>query len=268
MRPGPGAEPPTHPRSSCIRSRHRTIPPLVCALSNAISARLGGQQHLSIQSMGRSVRRIGELSARKRMTETIRAAPCSFSTASSAGSGPDIASSWIRLTAPHSTAPVWSDRFVVRTNELFSAEDVIAERVVAALDLRLAAVEQDRLRRRYTSNGAALTMIPRTCSASSDTHPTGLSRPSRPSMRALQLDCQVRARARRSRDGLRRHVSAIRARGRSREMGRADRNRGARRARRSTPDLAEAHLARAAVARKREFDWNTTMTASRRAAGP
>ena len=44
-----------------------------------------------------------------------------------AGSGPDIAV-LIRLTAPHSTAPVWSDRFVVRTNELFSAEDVIAER--------------------------------------------------------------------------------------------------------------------------------------------
>ena len=31
------------------------------------------------------------------------------------------------------------------------------------------------------------------------------------------------------------------------------------------PDLAEAHLARAAVARKREFDWNATMNASRRA---
>lgn len=31
------------------------------------------------------------------------------------------------------------------------------------------------------------------------------------------------------------------------------------------PDLAEAHLARAAVARKREFDWNATMEASRRA---
>jgi tetratricopeptide (TPR) repeat protein len=30
-------------------------------------------------------------------------------------------------------------------------------------------------------------------------------------------------------------------------------------------DLAEAHLARAAVARKREFDWNATMTAGRRA---
>ena len=31
------------------------------------------------------------------------------------------------------------------------------------------------------------------------------------------------------------------------------------------PDLAEAHLARAAVARKREFDWNATVAASRRA---
>jgi tetratricopeptide (TPR) repeat protein len=31
------------------------------------------------------------------------------------------------------------------------------------------------------------------------------------------------------------------------------------------PDLAEAHLARAAVARKREFDWNETMAAGRRA---
>ena len=30
-------------------------------------------------------------------------------------------------------------------------------------------------------------------------------------------------------------------------------------------NLAEAHLARAAVARKREFDWNATVTASRQA---
>jgi tetratricopeptide (TPR) repeat protein len=31
------------------------------------------------------------------------------------------------------------------------------------------------------------------------------------------------------------------------------------------PELAEAHLARAAVARKREFDWNGTMASGRRA---
>ena len=33
------------------------------------------------------------------------------------------------------------------------------------------------------------------------------------------------------------------------------------------PDLPEAHLARAAVARKREFDWSATVTSSRRALG-
>ena len=43
----------------------------------------------------------------------------------------------------------------MRRDELFSFEDVIAERVVAALRVRLAAGEQERLRRRYTSNSAA-----------------------------------------------------------------------------------------------------------------
>jgi hypothetical protein len=50
---------------------------------------------------------------------------------------------------------VWSDRIGVRSDELFQVEDVIAERVVAALHLQLAAAEQERLRRRYTNNSAA-----------------------------------------------------------------------------------------------------------------
>ena len=50
---------------------------------------------------------------------------------------------------------VWSDRIGVQSDELFQVEDVIAERVVAALHLRLAATEQERLRRRYTSNATA-----------------------------------------------------------------------------------------------------------------
>ena len=33
----------------------------------------------------------------------------------------------------------------------------------------------------------------------------------------------------------------------------------------SNADLAEAHLARAAVARKHEFDWNATVSSARRA---
>ena len=50
---------------------------------------------------------------------------------------------------------VWTERFQLRATELHSLENVIAERVVVALDLRIAAEEQDRLRRRYTGNVAA-----------------------------------------------------------------------------------------------------------------
>ena len=60
-----------------------------------------------------------------------------------------------RLEDRATGASVWSDRMRVRADQLFSVEDVITERVVEALRLRLAAAEQERLRRRYTSNSAA-----------------------------------------------------------------------------------------------------------------
>jgi len=50
---------------------------------------------------------------------------------------------------------LWSERFRARADQLFSVENVVAERVVGALNLQLAKVEQDRLRRRYTRNTAA-----------------------------------------------------------------------------------------------------------------
>ena len=52
-------------------------------------------------------------------------------------------------------ATAWSEQFQVRAADLFSVEDVVAERVVTALALRVAAGEQARLRRRYTRNPEA-----------------------------------------------------------------------------------------------------------------
>ena len=49
----------------------------------------------------------------------------------------------------------WAERFSVSAEELFSVEDVIAERVVDALKLRVAASAQQRLRQRHTVNAAA-----------------------------------------------------------------------------------------------------------------
>lgn len=237
-------------------------PVLGVGLSNAISARLGGQQHLSIQSMGRSGGGLASLGSEANDGDTPSGSLLVLD-GELAGSGPDIAV-LIRLTAPHSTAPVWSDRFVVRTNELFSAEDVIAERVVDALDLRLAAVEQDRLRRRYTSNGAAYDQYLRGRAALLRYTPDGTLEAIQAFERALQLDRQYAL----ARAGLAMACADMYLRfARADEVGRwGERTETeARAALDLDADLAEAHLARAAVARKREFDWNTTMTASRRA---
>ena len=61
----------------------------------------------------------------------------------------------VQLTDAEAGAPVWAETFDQTSSELFKLEDAIAERVAAALRLQLAAVEQERLRRRYTSNAAA-----------------------------------------------------------------------------------------------------------------
>ena len=50
---------------------------------------------------------------------------------------------------------VWTETFELRADELHNFENVISERVVNALDLRIAAAEQERLRRRYTENAPA-----------------------------------------------------------------------------------------------------------------
>ena len=52
-------------------------------------------------------------------------------------------------------APIWASTFDQQKTELFRLEDAIAERVAGALRLQIAAAEQDRLKRRYTENGAA-----------------------------------------------------------------------------------------------------------------
>ena len=109
-------------------------PALGIGLANAISARLGGQQAVSVRSATTGANYVLD-------GEVVIA-------------GTDV-SVLARLQDGTSGATVWSDRVGVRADQLFSVEAVITERVVEALRLRLAATEQDRLRRRYTSNSAA-----------------------------------------------------------------------------------------------------------------
>ena len=159
---------------------------------------------------------------------------------------------------------VWSERIVVRTDQLFSVEDAIAERVVSALRLRLAAAEQDRLRRRYTSNSEAYLEYLRGRAALAKYTPEATMTAVGAFDSALERDGNYAlARAGLAMACADMYLRFAAANEVERWGERAETE--ARAALALDPDLAEAHLARAAVARKREFDWNATITAGRRA---
>jgi DNA-binding winged helix-turn-helix (wHTH) protein/TolB-like protein len=227
-------------------------------LADAIARRLGGQQVVAIRGgdigagpssdiassfAARSATLVlhGEISARDGdLLVRVRLAP--------ADGGPDV----------------WGERFRARSAELFSVEDVIAERVVAALGLRLAAAEQERLRRRYTSNTEAYRDYLRGRAALVRYTPDATGQAIAAFEAALQRDPDYAL----ARAGLAMACADMCLRFASA----ADVDRWAERAETEARaaldldiDLAEAHLARAAVARKREFDWNATMAASSRA---
>jgi len=158
----------------------------------------------------------------------------------------------------------WSQRFTFHAAEFFSVEDVIAERVSEALRLRAAAAQQGQLRRRYTSNAPAYTDYLRGRAAMAQYTPEGTRRAAEAFERALERDPEFTL----ARAGLAAAAADmyLRFAPAGDPEGWAERaEREARAALEMDPDLAEAHLARAAVARKREFDWETAIAASHRA---
>jgi DNA-binding winged helix-turn-helix (wHTH) protein/TolB-like protein len=230
-------------------------------LANAISARLGGQQTVSVRSAA-----TGAAGGDASSGRADAAKPHGVRYVLDGEiiiTGPDV-TVLARLQDVEIGASVWSDRMRVRADQLFSVEDVITERVVAALRLRLAAAEQDRLRRRYTSNSAAYAEYLRGRAALVKYTPEGTQSAIEAFEGALQRDPGYAL----ARAGLAMACADMYLR--FARLGEVERwgeraEAEARTALALDSDLAEAHLARAAVARKREFDWNATITAGRRA---
>lgn len=222
-------------------------PLLGAGLANAISARLGGQQAVSVRSTdSREEPDVTHVLDGEIVTDGAAITVLAV------------------LQDVATRTPVWSERIVVRSDQLFSVEDAIAERVVSALRLRLAAAEQDRLRRRYTSNSEAYLEYLRGRAALVKYTPESTMAAVDAFDRALARDADYAL----ARAGLAMACADIYLRFAApneveRWGERAETE--ARAALALDPDLAEAHLARAAVARKREFDWNATITAGRRA---
>ena len=242
----------TPPRTLAIRPfvTSSTDPATGTGLADAIAARLGGQQALAIQRGRAGTADDGAATTHVLSGEVTR-------------DGADVVVV-ARLADPAADVTLWVERIRVHPGALFNAENVIAERVIAALRLRLAAAEQDRLRRRYTRNGAAYDEYLRGRAALVTYTPDGTRRAIESFERALGHDRGYAL----ARAGLAMACADMCLRYAPAAEVEAWGNRAeaeARAALAADDGLAEAHLARAAVARKREFDWNATLDASDRA---
>lgn len=218
-------------------------PALGLGLADAISDRLGGQHSVSIRGSERGATHALDGSIKTAGSEII-VEP--------------------RLRDVVTGTTLWSDRIAVQADRLFSVEDVIAEQVLSSLRLRLAAAEQERLRRRYTENSEAYVDYLRGRAELAKYTPEGTRNAIGAFEAALRRDPgYVLARA-----GLAMAAADMYLRfSPSNEVDRwGERAEEEVRATLALDsEMAEAHLARAAVARKREFDWQETVSAGRRA---
>jgi DNA-binding winged helix-turn-helix (wHTH) protein/TolB-like protein len=170
----------------------------------------------------------------------------------------------VQLSDVERGAPIWGETFDEPSAELFRLEDAIADRVAAALRLQIGAAEQQRLRRRYTENAAAYEEYLAGRDGLLRYTPEGTRLAVAAFERALAVDPSYAL----ARAGLATASADMYLRfaptSEFQQWGdRATREAGAALA--LDPDLAEAHAARAAVLRKRDFDWEAAISESRRA---
>jgi serine/threonine-protein kinase len=159
---------------------------------------------------------------------------------------------------------LWGAHYDLSRQDLLTLQDSIAAQVSAALAVRMNAVEQERLYRRYTDNVGAYEAYLRGRSELARITEEGTRAAIVAFERALALDSSYAL----ARAGLAMASADMHLRfatGAEVKPWGARAEREAARALNLDPGLAEAHLARAAVARKADFDWGVTLDESGKA---
>lgn len=170
----------------------------------------------------------------------------------------------VQLVRVTDGAPIWGEEYDLARADLFSLQDAIAERVTAALRVRVTAEEQARLYRRYTENALAHEAY-----LKGRTH---LARYTKESTLAAVADFEDALRLDQSYAPAHAGLAMASAQMRIRFSPQAELQNWTDRAEREAglalklePRLAEAHEALAAVYRNVEFDWDRTIEESGRA---
>ena len=170
----------------------------------------------------------------------------------------------VQLVRVADGASVWAQRFEDRAGDVFAIQDVISERIVSALQIKMDADEQERLFRRYTENAAAFEAYLRGRNRLSEYTRESTLAALAAFEEALQFDPNYAL----ARGGL----ATASAEMFLRFANESESETWARRADDEIakalaldPALAETHQALAAVYRKKDFNWELVLEESQRA---
>ena len=177
---------------------------------------------------------------------------------------PDSVTAAVQFVRASDGAAVWGESYDVERGDLLGLRDRISERVVSDLRIRMTAAERERAYKRYTQNAAAYERYLQGRAAFARYTADATLAAIDHFRGALGVDPQYAlAHAGLATAAARMRIRFSTQKDRAQWLELAHQEADA--ALRLDPDLAEAHEARAAVAREGDFDWDTVMEESNQA---
>ena len=234
---------------------------LAIGIPDAIITRLAGVKQMRLRPTSAVLRYAGQETDPREVGRALGVDYLLTGTVQSAGDRLRVS---VQLLRSGDGSPLWGSHYDLARNDLLTLQDSIAERVSTSLAVQLSADERERLYRRYTANAAAYEWYLRGRAQLAHVSEEGTRAALDAFEQALALDTNYALAqaglAMASADMHLRFASGpdVKVWG---ERAKAE----AARALALDPSLAEAHLAKAAVSRKSDFDWEGTLEESGRA---
>ena len=234
---------------------------LAIGIPDAIITRLAGVRQMRLHPTSAVLRYAGKDTDPREVGRALAVGYLLTGTVQAAG---DRLRVTVQLLRSEDGSPLWGSHYDLARNELLTLQDSIAERVSTSLAVQLSADERERLYRRYTANPAAYEWYLRGRTQLASVSEEGTKAALRAFEQALAIDSSYAL----ARAGLAMASADMHLRFASGQDVRIWGERAGAEATRALaldPSLAEAHLAKAAVSRKSDFDWEGTLEESGRA---
>jgi eukaryotic-like serine/threonine-protein kinase len=234
---------------------------LAIGIPDAIITRLAGVSRIRLRPTSAILRYAGQDTDPR---EAGRALAVEYLLAGTVQSAGDRLRVTVQLLRSTDASPLWGAHYDLARQDLLTLQDSIAERVSGALSIRMSAEEHARLYRRYTRNAAAYEAYLEGRAQLARISEQGTAAAIAAFERALALDSSYAL----ALAGLAMASADMHLRfatGKEVKLWGQRAEAEAARAIALDTSLAEAHLARAAVARKSEFNWERTLEESSRA---